>query len=155
MEHECNTNVKILTFVFILIRSGKHPYSSQVVRIDSFIVRIVFGSSWKEHECILLFKTFVLVRVHIRIRTEFVAHSACSYNVLVVIRDVRETFVLNSRANTPRTQHKPDTDYHESLRTTTNAARTNTNILEFDTNKPDNMTNSQECNTNTFTNEQE
>ena len=86
MEHECNTNVKILTFVFILIRSGKHPYSSQVVRIDSCIVRIVFGSSWREHECILLFKTFVLVRVHIRIRTEFVAHSACSYNVLVVIR---------------------------------------------------------------------
>ena len=61
----------------------------------------------------------------------------------------------NSRANTPRTQHKPDTDIHESLRTTTNAARTNTNILEFYTNKPDNMTNSQECNTNTFTNEQE
>ena len=86
MEHECNTNVKILTFVFILIRSGKHPYSSQVVRIDSCIVRIVFGSSWREHECILLFKTFVLVRVHIRIRTEFVAHSACSYSVLVVIR---------------------------------------------------------------------
>ena len=39
VQRECSANGTILIFVFILVSSGSHYYSFQVVHTDSYIVR--------------------------------------------------------------------------------------------------------------------
>ena len=102
----------------------------QAFRIDSYTVHVVFRS-WTGHECISLSQSFVLIRVAVPIRTEFVVHSAYSHIVLIDDSNPFVMFVRCLYVIAGWTCHERATKWHESIRIGRNVTRTNTKFLEF------------------------